>query len=67
MAKGLAAMIIADLSKVPGLKVLEREKVQLLVDEARLGSSGIADPRSAVRTGQLLRAEKVIVGNFEVQ
>ncbi|WP_201492672.1 CsgG/HfaB family protein [Rubrivivax sp. A210] len=67
MAKGLAAMIIADLSKVPGLKVLEREKVQVLVDEAKLGDSGLADTASAVRSGRLMRAEKVVVGNFEVQ
>ena len=67
MAKGLAAMIIADLSKVPGLKVLEREKVQLLVDEAKLGDSGLADKASAVRSGRLMRAEKVVVGNFEVK
>ena len=67
LAKGLAAMIIADLSKVPGLKVLEREKVQLLVNEARLGDSGLADTASAVRSGRLMRAEKVVVGNFEVQ
>jgi hypothetical protein len=67
MAKGLAAMIIADLSKVPGLKVLEREKVQLLINEAKLGDSGLADKDSAVRSGRLMRAEKVVVGNFEVQ
>ncbi len=67
MAKGLAAMIIADLGKVPNLKVLEREKVQLLVDEAKLGDSGLADTASAVRSGRLMRAEKVVVGNFEVQ
>jgi TolB-like protein len=67
MAKGLAAMIIADLSKVPGLTVLEREKVQLLVNEAKLGDSGLADTASAVRSGRLMRAEKVVVGNFEVQ
>ncbi len=67
MAKGLAAMVIADLTKVPGLKVLEREKVQLLVNEAKLGESGLADTASAVRSGRLMRAEKVVVGNFEVQ
>lgn len=67
MAKGLAAMVIADLSRVPGLKVLEREKVQLLLDEMRLGDSGLADTASAVRSGRLMRAEKVVVGNFEVQ
>jgi hypothetical protein len=67
LSKGLAAMIIADLSKVPGLKVLEREKVQLLVNEMKLGDSGLADSASAVRSGRLMRAEKVIVGNFEVK
>jgi TolB-like protein len=67
MAKGLAAMIIADLSKVPGLKVLEREKVQLLVEEVKLGESGLADRNSAVRSGRLMRAEKVVIGNFEVK
>lgn len=67
MAKGLAAMIIADLSKVPGLTVLEREKVQLLLDEMKLGDAGLVNPDGAVRSGRLMRAEKVIVGNFEVQ
>jgi Curli production assembly/transport component CsgG/FecR protein len=67
LAKGLAAMIIADLSKVPGLKVLEREKVQLLVEEMKLGDAGLADPAGAVRSGRLMRAEKIIVGNLEVQ
>ncbi len=67
MAKGLAAMVIADLSRVPGLKVLEREKVELLVNEAKLGDSGLADRDSAVRSGRLMRAEKVVVGNFEVK
>lgn len=67
MAKGLAAMIIADLAKVPGLKVIEREKVQLLVNEAKLGDSGLTDKDSAVRSGRLMRAEKVVVGNFDVQ
>lgn len=66
MAKGIAAMVIADLSKVPGLAVLEREKVQLLVNEMKLGDAGLADPAGAVRSGRLMRAEKVIVGNFEV-
>ncbi len=67
MAKGLAAMVIADLSRVPGLNVLEREKVELLVNEAKLGDSGLADRNSAVRSGRLMRAEKVVVGNFEVK
>lgn len=67
MAKGIAAMVIADLAKVPGLKVLERERVQQIVDELKLSESGLVDPGTAVRTGRLMRAERVIVGSFGVE
>lgn len=67
LAKGIAAMIITDLSKVPGLKVLEREKVQKLLDEIRLGESGLVGDETAVKAGRLLRAEKVFVGTFGVE
>jgi hypothetical protein len=33
----------------------------------KLGDAGLANPDGAVRSGRLMRAEKVIVGNFEVQ
>ncbi|MBV8470787.1 MAG: hypothetical protein JOY60_13120 [Burkholderiaceae bacterium] len=67
MAKGIAAMVIADLSKVPGLKVLERERVQQIIDELKLDESGLVDPATAGRTGRLMRAERVIVGSFGVE
>jgi len=67
MAKGIAAMVIADLKKVPGLKVLERERVQQIIDELNLSASGLVDPTTAVRTGRLMRAERVIVGSFGVE
>lgn len=67
LAKGIAAMIISDLSKVPGLKVLERQKVQRILDEIRLGDSGLVDEAARVRAGRLMRAEKVVVGSFGVQ
>lgn len=67
LAKGIAAMIIADLSKVPGLKVLEREKVQKLIDEIRLSESGLIDQNTLVKAGKLMRAEKVVIGSFGVQ
>lgn len=67
LAKGIAAMVISDLARVPGLKVLERQKVQKLADEIRLGESGLVDQETAVRAGRLLRAEKVVVGSFGVE
>lgn len=67
LAKGIAAMVISDLSKVPGLKVLERQKVQKLVDEISLGESGLVSQENLVKAGRLMRAEKVVVGSFGVQ
>lgn len=67
LAKGVAAMVISDLSKVPGLKVLEREKVQKISDELRLNASGLVGADSAVRIGRLMRAERVVVGNVGIE
>lgn len=67
MAKGIAAIVIADLSKVPGLKVLEREKVQKLLDEIRLSESGLTENATAVKAGRMMRAERVVVGSFGVE
>jgi predicted Zn-dependent protease len=67
LAKGIAAMVISDLSKVPGLKVLERQKVQKLVDEIAISESGLVSQDTQVKAGRLMRAEKVVVGSFGVQ
>lgn len=67
LAKGIAAMVISDLSKVPGLKVLEREKVQKISDELKLNASGLVAADSAVRIGRLMRAERVVLGNIGVE
>lgn len=67
LAKGIAAMMISDLSQVPGLKVLERQKVQKLLDEIRLSESGLVDRDAMVKAGRMARAEKVIFGNFGVE
>lgn len=67
LAKGLTALIVTDLSKVPGLKVLERAKLQKLVDELTLSKSGIVEQQSALRAGRLMRAEKLLIGDYKVE
>lgn len=67
LAKGLAAMVITDLSKVPGLKVLERQRVQKLLDEIALSQSGLVGQDSQVRAARMMRAEKVVLGSLGVQ
>jgi len=62
--KGLAYMLITDLSKVEGLQLVERVKLQALVEEIGLGTSGLVDPETAPRVGRLLGAAHVVGGKF---
>ncbi len=62
--KGLAAMVITDLSKIKSLQVVERVRMQALMQEMKLGQTGIVDPKSAPRVGKLLGAGTLIVGGM---
>jgi TolB-like protein len=68
IGKGLAAFVISDLSKIPGLKVLEREKLQKLIDEIKLSETGLTDETSSrVRAGKIMRAEKLMIGDYLIE
>lgn len=67
LSKGLTAMLISDLSKVPGVKVLERAKLQKLLDELKLSASGLVDEKTALRTGRMMKAEKIMIGDYQVE
>ena len=54
LQKGLAVMLITDLVKVEQLRVVERVKIQALLDELELGSSGLVNTKTAPRVGKLL-------------
>ena len=47
--KGLAAMVISDLTKIKSIKVVERVRLQALLEEMKLGQTGIVDPKTAPR------------------
>jgi len=64
LAKGLADMVITDLSQVKALTVIERSRMQALLEEMSLGQSGLADEQTAPRVGQLLGVKKVLQGSF---
>ncbi len=64
--KALTMMIITDLSKVPQLRLVERVKIQALMDEMRLGLTGLVDPAVAPRVGQLLLARNITWGELGV-
>jgi len=62
--KGLAAMLITDMSKIKSLRVVERLRIQSLFQEMKLGQTGIVDESSAPRVGHLLGAEYLVTGNL---
>ena len=62
--KGLTAMMISDLTKIKSIKVVERVRLQALLEEMNLGQTGIVDPKTAPRVGKLLGARNVIFGNL---
>lgn len=62
--KALAAMIITDLGKIGSLQVVERVRLQALLDEMRLGQTGVVDAGSAQRIGRLLGARNIVAGNL---
>ena len=64
LKKGLALMLTTDLSSVKGLQVVERVKLQALVEEIGLGVSGLVEPGTAPRVGKLLQARWLVGGDI---
>lgn len=64
LQKGLALMLITDLSKIDTLFVVERIRVQALLDEMDLGESGLVDAATAPQVGKLLKAYYVVSGDI---
>lgn len=60
--KGLADMIIVDLASVDGITVVERERLQALLDEISLQTSKYFDKRTAVKLGKGLGARYAVTG-----
>ena len=64
MGRGVAAMLITDLSGVPEIRLVEREKLQAVLAEQKMQQSGFFDPATAVKAGKLLGAEYLLTGAF---
>ncbi len=62
LSRGLTHLMITDLSKLSRLTLLERERVQALVDELALTEGGQTDPATGARSGRMLRAARVVQG-----
>ncbi len=62
LTRGFAQLLVTDLAKSRQIVVLERERMQAMLDEMKLSDSARAQPATAVRSGHLLRAASVVQG-----
>lgn len=65
LGTALAELITTDLAQTDRLQVLERTRLQHLLDEIALAESGRVDPSTAARTGRLLGAGRIVQGRAE--
>lgn len=64
LQKGFADMMITDLSAVDGIVVVERDKLQSLLDEIKLQKRSYFDKNTAVKLGKGLGAAYAVTGAF---
>jgi TolB-like protein len=64
LSKGLPAMLVTDLTGLTGLQVVERERIQYILDEIKMEQTEYFKQETAVRVGKLLGAHALLMGSF---
>lgn len=65
LARALSGLLVTDLAQVDRLTVLERLRIDLLLNELELAESGRVDRSTAARGGRLLGAGWVVQGTLD--
>lgn len=64
LKKGLADMLITDLSNINMLTIVERDKIENILQEQKLNNSKDFDPNTASKIGKLLGAQIILTGGY---
>ena len=64
LRKGLADMMISDLSNINMLNIVERDRIEAILKEQKLNNSQNFDPETASEIGKLLGAEIILTGAY---
>ncbi len=67
LKKGLAEMLITDLSVSKEIRLVERSRLNDVMKELDLQKSAYVDPKSAAKLGKGLGAAYIVVGSYLVQ
>lgn len=62
LRKGLADIVTTDLANVPPIEIVEREKLEAILQEQKLQRTKAFDPATAVKVGKLVGASHVVSG-----
>ena len=66
LSRGFSEMVSIDLAKVSSLKVLERVRIQAVLNELKFGQTSLVDKATAPRMGKLLGAGTIVSGDYDV-
>ena len=64
LSKGLSDLLGGSLASNPGIRVVERDRIQAVLDEQKLSSGGAVDAATAVKIGKIIGAHHMITGTF---
>ncbi len=64
LKKGLADMMITEMSKIKGIKVVERQRIQSIIEELNLNETDMIDKTTTQEMGKLLGAKVMLFGGF---
>lgn len=64
LRKGLAQMLVTDLTGHPGIQLVERERLEEVLAEQKLSQSRKFDPATAAKVGKLLGAQYLVMGRI---
>ena len=66
LSRGLAEIMITELSRVQAVRVVERQKLRSLLDELKLSQSGLIDENSTLKVGKMLGVKHLVFGGYIV-
>lgn len=64
LSKGIADLLIIELSQNTGIRLVERENINAIIEEQNLARDGRVDDATAARIGRLVGAKHIITGSF---
>lgn len=67
LSRGLAELMVTDLSRSSQITVVERARIQALLDEMKLQHGGATDAATNVRAGRILQAGRMVEGSIVQQ